>query len=139
MRAKREPKVDKNLQKTRSGKLLIFGSIFPNFVSIFLEFSGSLFHPNLPSVRKVTCRKTNKKGKESKKEGKVAMQDRTECMNQAKHARRGRGAGRGGFSCLRQYIRPGPAEKGFCENLRLMGRMRQFATFCSLDVQKYQK
>ena len=36
---------------------------------LYIAFFGlillmSLFHPNLPSVRKVTCRKTNKKGKE---------------------------------------------------------------------------
>ena len=71
MMPKREPKVNKNLQKTRSEKWLIFGSIFPNF-PVFL---GSHFHPNLPSVRKVTCRKTNKKGKGSKK--KERLQCRT--------------------------------------------------------------
>ena len=43
--------------------------------SNFPVFLRSHFHPNLPSVRKVTCRKTNKKGKESKK--KERLQCRT--------------------------------------------------------------
>ena len=38
------------------------------------------------------------KRKRKQKEGKVAMQDRTECMNEAKHARRGRGADPGRIS-----------------------------------------
>ena len=134
-RAKREPKVNKNLQKTRSEKWLIFGSIFPNF-PVFL---GSHFHPNLPSVRKVTCRKTNKKGKESKKKERLQCRTRQSALENLTRPAGPRSRPGADLSCLRQYIRPGPAEKGFCENLRLVGRMRQFPIFCSLDGQKYQK
>ena len=135
MSAKRVPKVDKNLKKSRSEKWMIFGSIF--WICSF--FWWSLFHPNLPSVRKVTCRKTNKKEKKAKRrKGCNAGQDRVHepSLTRPKGPRSRPGAD---LSCLRQYIRPGPAEKGFCENLRLVGRMRQFAIFCSLDAHKYQK
>ena len=52
----------------------------------FFRFLGVGVSAYLPSVRKVTCRKTNKKGKGRKKkekEGRNAMQDKGDCMNEA--------------------------------------------------------
>ena len=66
------------------------------------------------------------------------MQDRTECIRKPNTPDGAAEQAWADLSCLRQYIRPGPAEKGFCENSRLVGRKRHFAIFCSLDVQKYQ-
>ena len=51
----------KKPSKNRYGKKLIFGSIS-------IEILTSLRVPNLPSVRKVNCRKTNKRKKKRRKE-----------------------------------------------------------------------
>ena len=137
--AKKGAKSQQQPSKNEIWKMIDFWIEFSESGVDFFVFLRTQFHPNLPSVRKVTCRKTNKKEKKTKSRiGCNAGQDRVHELSQTRPAgpRSRPGAD---LSCLRQYIRPGPAEKGFCENLRLVGRMRQFRIFCSLDIQKYQK
>ena len=137
--AKKGAKSQQKPSKNEVWKMIDFWIDFSEVRVDLFVFLRTLFHPNLPSVRKVTCRKTNKKGKENKKKERLQCRTRQSVRSTQTRPAGPRSRPGADLSCLRQYIRPGPAEKGFCENLRLVGAHAAIRDFLQFGCSKISK